>query len=129
MTQRSPRAITASPAVKGGCIFFAIQGALAASFGEARNCRAKVGFRVVEEFGHERIAVQNLLNDAPLDALAAAMDQADLAQTGRMCGVKVFIDDRRDIGRREGVKIKAVFDRNADRIRFLHDYIDSEGFS
>jgi hypothetical protein len=56
--------------------------------------------------------VEHGLHDAPLDALAAAMNQANLTQTGLVRRIHVFFDDRWDVAGVERVKVDRVFDGN-----------------
>ena len=56
--------------------------------------------------------VEHFLHDAALDTSAAPVNQADLAQSGRMRRVKVFVNHRRDIRGKERVEIQATFDRD-----------------
>ena len=55
---------------------------------------------VVAELDDERVPFERLLHDAALDAVAASMNQADLAQAGGVRGADVFVDDRSDVARR-----------------------------
>jgi hypothetical protein len=84
--------------------------------------RTEVGFRGVEKFGHERVAIENLLNDTPLDAATSAMDQPNLCQSGGVRRADVFVDDRRNVCGEEGMKIEAGF--NGD----LHGRLISRAF-
>ena len=61
--------------------------------------------------------LQHVLDDAALNAFAAAVDQADLTEAGFVRGVDVFRDDRCDVTRRELVQVEVVLDRNAVRHR------------
>jgi hypothetical protein len=70
-------------------------------------------FRGIPEFGDERMPLECLLNDASLNALAAAVNQPDLAKSGFVCRVDVLLDNGRDVARRERVKVEVVFDRDA----------------
>jgi hypothetical protein len=71
---------------------------------------AEMGFRRVPELGDERMPFERLLHDAPLDALAAAVDHSNFAQARRVRGVDVRFDHRFDVPRREGVKIDGILD-------------------
>jgi len=44
------------------------------------------------------------------------VDQADLGKAVRMSLVKVVIDNGADVGRREGVQVQRILDRDADRL-------------
>ena len=80
---------------------------------EPRDGRSQVSFGGVPEFGDEGMPLERLLNDASLDALAAAVNQPDLTKTSFVRGVDVLLDDRRDVARRERVQVEVVFDRDA----------------
>ena len=77
-----------------------------------RDRGAQVGVRRVEEFDDERMAVEDVLHHAALDAFAAAMDQPDFAQPGRVRRADVLVNDRRNIFRQERVEVEAMFDRD-----------------
>jgi len=66
---------------------------------------------IVEEFDNERVIIQRLLNDTSLNTLASPVNQANLAQAGRVRFADVLIDDRRDVFGRKSMKIEARFDR------------------
>lgn len=66
----------------------------------------------VPELLDERVAFERLLDDAALDPLAAAVNQAYLAEAGFVGGADVLIDDRFDVAGLEGVEIEDAFDRN-----------------
>ena len=55
---------------------------------------------------------EHLLNDAPLDAFAASMNQSHFAKTGFVRRGHVLGDDRCDVARREGMQVERVFDRD-----------------
>ena len=77
---------------------------------QAGDSGAEVRFRGVPELGDQRMPFQHLLHDASLHALAAAVDQPDLAQSRLVCGVHVFLDDRRNVTRRERVQVEVSLD-------------------
>lgn len=52
------------------------------------------------------------LDDAALDAGAAAVNQANFAQAGGVRGADVLVDDRTDLARVERVEVERVFDWN-----------------
>ena len=70
---------------------------------------------IVPEFDHFRVPFERRLDDAALDAAAAAVDDPDLVQAGGSSRVDVFVDDRGDVARTEGVEIDLVLDGNANR--------------
>ena len=55
--------------------------------------RAEVSARRVVECTHERVALERGLDDAALDAGAAAVNQANLAQTGGVRGADILVDN------------------------------------
>ncbi len=57
--------------------------------------------------------VQDRLNDAALHAPSTAVDQAHLGEPGLVRGVKILLDDRRDVARPEGVQVDGIFDGDA----------------
>jgi hypothetical protein len=71
----------------------------------------------VPEFDNQRMLLQRVLDDATLNALAAAVDQADLTEAGFVRGGDVFRDDGRDVTWRELVQIEVVLDGNTVRHR------------
>ena len=78
---------------------------------QPRDGRSQVGFGGVPELDDQRMPLERLLHDAALNALAAAVNQPDLAQAGLVRGVDVFLDHRRDVARRERVEVEMIFDR------------------
>jgi hypothetical protein len=81
-----------------------------------------MGLGIVVELRHERMAVENLLDDAALDALAAAMNQPDFPQASRVRGADVFVNDRGNVWRGEGMKVEALLDRKPHRVFIAHGY-------
>ena len=77
---------------------------------EAGDGGAEVRLARVPELGDEGMPLECLLHDAALDALAAAVNQPDLAQARLVRGVHLLLDDRLDIARREGVEIEERLD-------------------
>lgn len=80
--------------------------------GQDRDGGAEVGLRRVVKFAHERVLVQRALNDAALDAFAAAVNQTHLPQSCSVRGADVFVDDRRDVLGQKGMKVEAIVDRD-----------------
>ena len=80
---------------------------------QACHRRAEVRFGSVPELHDERVALERLLNDSALDALAAAMNQAYFTQAGFMGRVDVLVDHRRYFPGCEGMQIERTFDGNA----------------
>jgi hypothetical protein len=77
-------------------------------------------FRRVPELRDERVAIEGLLDDAALDALAAAVNQPDLTKAGVVRSGDVLLDHRRDISWRERVEVQEIFYRDAHtRVRSL----------
>ena len=68
--------------------------------------------RVVERID-ERMALQRRLDDAPLHAAAAAMNQSYFAQSCLMRRAHVLLDHRGDVARLKGVEIERGLDRDA----------------
>ena len=79
---------------------------------EPRDGRSQVGLSGIPEFGDPWVPLQRLLNDASLNAFAAAVNQPDLTQTRVIGRVDVLLDDRGDVAGREGVQVEVVFDRD-----------------
>ena len=63
----------------------------------------------------EGVAFEERLDAGALMAAAAAVNQAHFTQARGMRGGKVFVDERRDVGGLEAVKVEKRFDREADR--------------
>jgi hypothetical protein len=83
---------------------------------EEGDSRTEVRFRRVVKRRDQGMLLQGGLDDRALDALAASVDQPNLPKPGLVRGAQVFLDHRRDVPRRERVKIDRVFDRDAMRI-------------
>ena len=75
-----------------------------------------MGAGVVPELGDEGMTLERLLDDAALDAAAAAVNEAQRAQTARVRGRDVLLDHRRDILRRERVQIELRLDGKLEGI-------------
>jgi len=75
--------------------------------------------RSIPELDHERVPIEQGLNETALHAPAPAVDQADLAQPGLVGGSHVLVDDGLDVGGRERVQVEHVFDRHAYGIGFV----------
>lgn len=82
------------------------------SFDDPTIRRAQVRVRVVPEFGDEGVTLECGLDDPALDAAPAAVHQPELAQPGFVRGAYVFLDDGRNVRRREGMEIEFRFDRD-----------------
>jgi len=80
---------------------------------QARHGGAKMGFSGVPELRDQRMPLERLLHDPALDPLAAAVYEADFAETRFMGCAHVLFHDRLDIPRRERVQIQVIFNRNA----------------
>src|SRR5262249_6679842 len=83
---------------------------------EAGDGGAEVGLGGVPEFDDERMLFEGRLDAAALDALSAAVNQADLTQAGGVGGVHVLLDDRHDVSWRERVQVYRRFDREVYRL-------------
>lgn len=57
------------------------------------------------------MAIERGLHELPLDADPLAVDDADLAEAGRVSGVEIIVQDGFDVARREGMEIERVADR------------------
>jgi hypothetical protein len=60
------------------------------------------------------MAREQRLHDPALDADPATVDQPHLEESPLVGGFEIVRDDRRDVARREGVKIERILDRDAD---------------
>ena len=86
------------------------------SVAEPGHRGSQVRLRRVPEFLHERVAIEDRLHDAALDALAAAVDQPHLAEARLVCGRDVLVDDRWNVARGKRVEIEDGFDGKADGV-------------
>ena len=75
-----------------------------------------MGLRIVEKFHDEAMPFEDLLDDSPLDAAAAPVDQAHLAQTCCVGLRDVLFDDRGNIPRVKRMKIQRTLDGNVEGI-------------
>ena len=71
----------------------------------------------VPEFDDERMVFERPLHDGTLHALAASVNESNLGEARCVRCVDVLLDDRRDVARRERVKIERLFDRNLSWLR------------
>ncbi len=69
------------------------------------------------------MAFEERLDAGALMTAAAPVNQAHFAQAGGVCGNQVFVDERRNVSRRETVKIENRFYREPDRFGtvLIHD--------
>lgn len=81
-------------------------------FAKSGDRRAEVGFGRIPEGLDQGMVLQRLLDDAPLDPLTPAMNEADFTEACLMCRVHILFDDRLDVAWREGVEIERAFDRD-----------------
>ena len=81
---------------------------------DERRAEAAALGRRVGEAGDQRMAREQRLHDSALDADPATVDQPHLDESPLMGGFEIVRDDRRDVARREGVKIERILDRDAD---------------
>ena len=65
---------------------------------------------------HEGMSFERRLHDPPLDACPAPVNQADFPEAGLVRRPDVFLDDRGDVTRLEGVEVQGVFDRQLVRV-------------
>lgn len=75
---------------------------------------------IVKKFIDERMLLEHFLHDPALDASAAAVDQAHLAEAGVVRRAHVLVHDARNVLREERMKIEVVFDGNVDGILIVH---------
>ena len=83
---------------------------------------------IVKKLQYEGVSFKRLLDDAALDAGAAPVDEAYLAQPRRMRFGDVLLNDGWDVSRRERVQVENAFNRNSkrrilrvvERVLFLH---------
>lgn len=68
--------------------------------------------RVVPELCDQRMPFERRLHDPSLDAAAASVHEPQSAQAGFVRGAYVLLDHRRDVPRRERVKVEFRFDGN-----------------
>jgi len=73
---------------------------------------AEVGLRRIPEGLDQGVILQRLLDDAPLDPFAAAMNETNLIEACLVRRVHVLFDDRLDVAWREGVEVERAFDRD-----------------
>ena len=72
-----------------------------------------MGRGVVPELGDQWVPLEGGLHDPALDAAAAAVNQAQLTQSGLMRRVNVFLHDGGDVARRKRMEVELGLDRNA----------------
>jgi hypothetical protein len=75
-----------------------------------------MGVVIVPELDDPGMPLECRLHDAALDAAAAPVNDADLAQAGGRSRVEVFVNHRGHVSGREGMKIELVLDRNSERL-------------
>ena len=71
---------------------------------------------VVFEAFHQRMSFERLLDDRTLDAPSTPVDESHFSKTSGVSLVDVFLDERRDVARREGMKVQFPFDGYAVRV-------------
>jgi hypothetical protein len=59
---------------------------------QSGHSRPEVRFRGIPELLNERVALERLLHDSPLDPFAASVTEADFAQAGFVRGGDEFFD-------------------------------------
>ena len=87
---------------------------------ETRDGGAEVCLVRVPELRDERMLLERSLHQTALDAFAAAMNEADLAQTGSVGRGHVFDDHRNDVTGVKGVQVERGLDRNLVRRLLVH---------
>ncbi len=83
---------------------------------EADSGCSKVALGGVPEFQHQRVLREDPVNDGALHADATPVDQPNLAETTRCCGIEVVPHDICDVARLECVKVEGILDRNPDDV-------------
>ena len=81
-------------------------------FAKSGDRRTEVRLGRIPEGLDQGVILERLLDDAPLNPLAAAMNEADLTEACIVCRVHVLFDDRLDVAWRKGVEIERAFDRD-----------------
>ena len=87
-----------------------------------------MGLGVVEEFRHERMVFQGLLNDAPLHAATAPMYQTNAAKTCVVCIEYVLFSDGWNVSRCERMQVQRVRDGNPNGLVIPHFVIRQRTF-
>ena len=72
-----------------------------------------MSFRRIPELDDERMPIERLLNDAALNATAAAVNETDFAESRIVRRVHVLFNDRLDVARIEGMEVDGAFNRDA----------------
>jgi len=67
---------------------------------------AQVCLRRVPELHHERVVLEGVLDDAPLNTLAASVNQPHLAQACFVRSGDVVGDNGCDVARRKGMEVE-----------------------
>lgn len=67
---------------------------------------------IVKKLQHERVAFEDVLHDAALDAYAPAVDEPYFAEPRGVRFRHIVFDDRGDVARCEGVEVQRAFDGN-----------------
>lgn len=78
---------------------------------QPRDGGAQMSVGRIPELGDERMAVERLLDDAPLHAGAAPVDQPHLAEPGGMGLADVRLHDGSHVAWRESVQVERGLDR------------------
>ena len=93
------------------------------SIRETGNRGTEMCLRRIPELLDERMVLERLLDDPALNTFAASVNQPHLAKAGFMRGADVLDDDRRNIARRERVKIDPVFDGDLHEVTASYDAV------
>ena len=75
---------------------------------QSGNGRSQVGIGGVPELLDERMSFQCLLNDPPLNAFAAPVNEPNLTKPRLVRGIHILFDNRFDIPGSEGVQVEGV---------------------
>src|SRR5438034_8873266 len=81
---------------------------------DARDGRTEMRGGIVPELGHARMAFERGLHDAALHATASSVNQTDVLEACRGCGIDVLSNHGRNVARREGMEIELALDRHAN---------------
>jgi hypothetical protein len=77
---------------------------------------------VVKKFNHERVPLEHSLDDSPLHAYAASVNESDFGKSRRVRFVQVLFDHGGDVSRGEGVEVEGPVDGKPERVLILHCY-------
>ncbi len=73
--------------------------------------------------------LEHSLDDSPLHAHAASVNESDFDQSGCVRFVEVLFDHRGDVSRCEGMEVEGPVDGERERVLILHGYGVGEDLS